>query len=159
MSKTRKWINRLFCVTGFITILLLVITGLYIFINPLGFLVRFVEAERYTSPDGKVDAVLMHYDAGATTSLMESIYIVPKGKKITKRNERWQNYSLVFMADHIKAKKIHWLRNKVLEIQYEEADIHSFKNIIWPLTGNYKYVVEIRETPLAPPPSISERYR
>lgn len=37
------------------------------------------EDSRITSPDGLVDAVVMEYDAGATTSLIYSVYVVPAG--------------------------------------------------------------------------------
>ena len=160
MSNIRKCISKFFGVIGFITFLLLILAGAMFLLEAIiGSMGRFEESRRWTSPDGKVDAVLMHYDAGATTSLFESVYIVPIGKKVTKFDKNWRKCAPVFMADYMKDRKIYWLRDKVLEIQYEKARIHSFKNFTMPLREDYNYVVEIRETPLISPPSLIEQDR
>jgi hypothetical protein len=46
----------------------------------------FDEVARITSPSGKVDAVLVERNGGATTSFGYNVYVVPKGKPVSKRN-------------------------------------------------------------------------
>lgn len=46
----------------------------------------FDEVARATNPSGKVDAVLVERNGGATTSFGYNIYVVPKGKSVTKRD-------------------------------------------------------------------------
>ena len=48
--------------------------------------VSFDEVARATSPSGKVDAVLVEMNGGATTSFGYNIYVVPKGQPVPKPN-------------------------------------------------------------------------
>jgi hypothetical protein len=46
----------------------------------------FDEVARVTSPSGKVDAVLIERNGGATTSFGHNVYIVPTGRSVPKRD-------------------------------------------------------------------------
>ena len=93
----------------------------------------FNEKYRVTSPDSKVDAVLMLYDAGATTLGTLYLYIVPSGKQISK----WENSLCfeepVFTAKYTENTKIQWQNNRDLTVHYKEDVIHHFQNSCWPL--------------------------
>ena len=109
------------------------------------------ELLRISSPDAKVDAVLMRGDCGATTPYSYGVYIIPKGEKIKK------SY-LIFSADHVEGESVQWIAPKLLEIKYRQARIFEFTNF-WQSrdVDNFNYVVEIREIPLTAPPSLSPR--
>ena len=96
------------------------------------------EINRITSPDGKVDAILVETDAGATTSYGYNVYIVPKGGNFEV------GYA-AFIADHIKNLEIEWIKPKLLNISYDEARIFKFANI-WQSrdADNFGYVVELK---------------
>ena len=144
MKKTLSIIGGL---TVLCVLVLLICFLIDIFILQKG--IMFQEAYRITSPDGKVDVVGMYYDAGATTSRIEMVYIVPADNAITKTDMKLQRCVPVFTAVHIKGKEIRWLRYKLLEIKYETARITSFRNSIRPLLAeDATYIVEIREIPL-----------
>lgn len=66
--------------------LLLIIFALVISCGDLG----FDEVARETSPNEKVDAVLIETNGGATTSFGYRVFIVPKGEKIEKAIEDWK---------------------------------------------------------------------
>jgi hypothetical protein len=138
-----------------------VVVGLaYLLEYSLGLGGMFEEVWRSSSPDGKVDAVLMNYDAGATTSLIEMLYLVPAGQKITRWDMKLQNYTPVFRADHTQGRTITWSGKQLLEIKYEKARINHFRNHAYPLAREGSYdVVEIRETPLTAPPSLMRQDR
>jgi len=84
-------------------------------------------------------------DGGATTSNASEIYLVPAGAP-ARFVERADS---IFGGDHVKDLKITWKDSKLLEIQYEEARILSFKNF-WQSREiqNFHYVVEIRLAPI-----------
>jgi hypothetical protein len=107
---------------------------------------EYKETNRITSPDTQVDAVLVEGDAGATTSEVSKVYLLPKGTKL----ELDKRSDAVFAADHVKALRITWKQSKLLQIQYEEARILQFKNF-WRRAElqDFRYVVEIRLEPTA----------
>ena len=148
-----KIISRILTVIGALTVLLLiVILCAFIF----GYLmidrdIIFEENKRFPSPDGRVDAVLMGYNAGATTSYSNSLYLVPSGVKITKWDIKIkQKYVPVFVADHIEGLEIRWSKPMPLEIRYNKARINKFSNQYMPLPNEYNYIVDIREILLIP---------
>ena len=128
----KKLISKILSIIGGLTVLCVLVVLICflidIFIIQKG--IMFEEAYRITSPDGKVDAVGMYYDAGATTSRIEMVYIVPAGNAITKMDMKLQRCVPVFTADHIEGKNISWLRDKLLEIKYETARITYFNPCI-----------------------------
>jgi len=109
------------------------------------------EVLRLNSPSQKCDAVMITLDGGATTSIVYNIYIVPKDKKINIDYK-----SPIFSADHFVNLKVEWINDKLLEIRYEKARIHRFKNYaVIENAKNQFFTIEIRETPLTDPPSLS----
>lgn len=70
------------------------------------------EIQRIKSPDGKVEAVLVQGNCGATTSYSEELYIVPAGGKLPAEAKLSQ-----FVADHADGLEIGWREPKVLEIR------------------------------------------
>jgi hypothetical protein len=147
----KKLIPKILSIIGGLTVLcvllVLICFLIDIFIIQKG--IMFEEAYRITSPDGKVDVVGMYYDAGATKSRIEMVYIVPAGNAITKTDRKLQRCVPVFTAEHIEGKSIRWLRDKLLEIRYETARITHFRNSIRPIVEeDVNYVVEIRQVPL-----------
>ena len=103
----------------------------------------YTEIERFPSPDKKVEAVLVHSDAGATTALATHIYVVPAGHQIDYEEE-----ICVFDAEHVEGLNVQWQENTFLVIQYGKAEIYGFRNRGYPFSEDYKYYVEIREVPL-----------
>jgi hypothetical protein len=105
---------------------------------------EYKEVARLASPDAKVEAVLTQGSAGATTSTVTSLYLVPKGGRIGKEDRK----KSVFDADHLKDFQIVWRESKLLEVQYSEARIANFRNF-WHANevDNFRYVVEIRLSP------------
>jgi hypothetical protein len=104
-------------------------------------LIEEKEIGRIESPDGKVVAVMIESDGGATTSYGYSIYIIPKGGSIEKKNKP------VFLSDHTRRLRFNWDGPKRLKILYAEARIFRFTNF-WQHrdVDNFKYEVKIMET-------------
>lgn len=108
---------------------------------------QYKEVSRVKSPDSQVEAVLVEGNAGATTSVVSKIYLVPAGAKL-QVDERAD--SDLFAADHIKGLKILWKKPKLLQVQYDEARILRFKNFWYSAeVQNFRYVVEVRLDPTA----------
>jgi hypothetical protein len=114
----------------------------------------FEELERHTSPDGRVDAVLVRSNGGATTSFGYSVHIVPTSTVVD------QGTGLVFACDHQEGLSVSWIRPKLLLLEYQQARIFQFTNF-WQsrAVDDWSYVVEIREQPLTDPPSLSSSDR
>jgi len=108
------------------------------------------ELERATSPDKSIDAVLVaEMHGGAAGSVTFSVYIVAKGK-----NKKYKSEEQVFEATGLKGHKLSWLDKDILEIKYSTARILHFRNYIVPTGRDKSNSIEIRETPLTPPPSF-----
>jgi hypothetical protein len=110
---------------------------------------RNLEEARVTSPNGRLDAVMVRQDAGGAAGGWEwNIYIVPKGQPVSTR------YHEVLYAGTFRDEKLVWLQDHLLEVQYRIAHIHSFRNL-WSLSeaqyvggsGETDYSVEIRLGP------------
>ena len=111
------------------------------------------EANRLKSPDGKVEAVQVKSDCGATTSESISVFVVGSGKETEESD-------LVLSADHTESFSLLWRESKFLEIKYKQARIFQFTNF-WQSKDidNFSYVVEVRETPLSRSKALSESDR
>jgi hypothetical protein len=109
------------------------------------------ELTRVTSPNGQLDAVLVTYAYGpaAGGGVDFNVYIVPKGLPVHIKAGRE-----VFSADPMTGGQLVWRREHLLEIQYDMAYIHAFRNL-WGLyeledtgsKGERDYEVEIRLMP------------
>jgi hypothetical protein len=150
MGKKRNVISKILSIIGGLTVLYLIVVLFAFLIDYFVFanIMVFKEASRITSPDGKVDAVDMHSHAGAATRYKEMVYVVPAGQVISKTDFRRNKRIPVFKSYYSEGKKIHWVRDKRLEIQYETAEVLAFRNSVSPFSQDVNYEVEIRQTPL-----------
>jgi hypothetical protein len=112
------------------------------------------EIARYLSPDSLVEAVLVTADVDATTRMQYEVYLVPAGGPVPK------NDFVVFAAERIRGLDVRWREPKFLEIAFEEATIHRFRNA-WRTreVQGFGYVVEARLVPLVEVSSLSRRER
>jgi hypothetical protein len=109
--------------------------------SPSSMGVKLTEINRYTSPDSRVDAVIVTSDAGATTSIGHHIFIVPKGE-----SPKDMKFSIL-TANHVVGLKVYWQQAKNLKITYQAARIFKFTNF-WQSReiDNFQYEVKITET-------------
>ena len=116
----------------------------------------YEETVRIKSPDGKVEALHVGGNCGATTSFSENVFIVPIGDKTPKPKGDYQT----FIADHVDGLNLVWREPKVLEIHYNEARIFKFTNF-WQSkkVDDFSYVIEIRLVPSKTDFSLSKRDR
>jgi hypothetical protein len=108
------------------------------------------EDTRVTSPDGKLDAVLIREDGGDAPSGFEwHVFIVAKGRapEIHRSKE-------IFRASTLTNERLAWSQPHLLEIHFGAANIEQFRNL-WGLyeiqdvgsQGEHNYLVEIRLVP------------
>jgi hypothetical protein len=112
------------------------------------------EKSRITSPDGQLDAVLVvdAYGPAAGGGVDSDVYITTKGTPL-----RMKSAHTVFRADPLRGGSLAWKTNHLLEIHYDIAGIHEFRNL-WGLnevqnvgsTGERDFLVEIRLAPSSP---------
>ncbi len=105
---------------------------------------------RVTSPDGKLDAVMVREMYGGAVGGTEwYVYIVPKS--VSGPSDRQDP---VFDASDLTAERLVWQQPHLLEIGYDRAAIEKFRNL-WALdevesvgsSGEGDYFVEIRLAP------------
>ncbi|GEM_PF-3005362 len=101
------------------------------------------EVSRVTSPDGLVDAVLVRVNAGAMSSDVYQLYIVPRGVK-PREDIRYAN----FVATGLREERLTWVKPYLLEIGYDRAHILYFANLwhdetVW----DKQYYAELRLAP------------
>ena len=91
---------------------------------------RISELARVTSPNGRLDAVLIMdiYGPAAGGGVNSNVYIVPKGARVNIKSARE-----VFSADPMSHAGLVWTRDHLLEIHYDVAIIHEFRNT-WDLS-------------------------
>lgn len=102
------------------------------------------QIERLRSPDGKVDAVLVERNGGATTSMAYIIYIVPKGHSVSDKTR-------IALMDHVHNDRqkdlpgLSWDGDRQLVISFDKAQLLAFTNSMsWRGLDNFGYVVEVR---------------
>lgn len=105
-------------------------------------MIHYEEKMRITSPDGKVDVVLITQNGGAMSSVASVVYLVPKDKEVSE-----DCGTLVFHSSKAKGLVISWTEDRLLLIQYQEAIINQFQNTAYPFfhIDDYLYTVRIRE--------------
>jgi hypothetical protein len=102
----------------------------------------FFEAARVTSPDGKLDAVLVEDNSGgALGGIFWYVYIVHKGNAIPK-----DSTTRLFFADELTKGAIVWSKPHLVEIHYDKASIMQFRNISTISENGIEYV-ELRLIP------------
>jgi hypothetical protein len=105
------------------------------------------EVQRVTSPDGVVDAVMESINCGTPCSLTYEVSVVSKGTSVPR--DRSQQ---IFLAEDLVKPSLRWKEEHLLDIAYDRAFIHNFKNVIYPLgrPGNvesWQYGVEVHLSP------------
>jgi TonB family protein len=108
------------------------------------------EIVRATSPDGAVDAVMEGIECGAPCSSGYAISIVAKGS--APRKDPVQQ---VFVANDVVNGQIRWEESHLLDISYDKAFIHNFRNVAYPFgrggdVNSWRYAVEVHLTPSSP---------
>jgi hypothetical protein len=108
------------------------------------------ETQRVTAPNGQLDAVLVTdtYGPAAGGGVDSNVYIVLKGASVHKSEPP------LFRADPMTGGKLVWEHDHFLEIHYDIAYIHEFRNL-WGLheaanvgsAGERDFMVEIRLAP------------
>jgi len=115
------------------------------------------EQVRVTSPNGKLDAVLIREDGGGAAGGWEwYVYIVAKGSPGVAKNAH-----PIFNAGTLTDGTLSWSKEHLLEIHYNVAYINQFRNL-WGLSeiqnvgtaGERDYLVEIRLVPASPDYSL-----
>jgi hypothetical protein len=86
------------------------------------------ELSRITSPDGKLDAVLIEGSGGATTSVSLRVFVVMKDTEFTQQGVTFQREQASFTADSVKDLNLRWTRPSLLHIEYSKARIFSLSN-------------------------------
>jgi hypothetical protein len=109
------------------------------------------ELTRVTSPNRQLDAVLVEcmYGGAAGGGVDSNVYIVRKGAPVYVEPNKE-----IFNADPMTGGELVWRRDHLLEIHYDIAYIHRFRNV-WGLyeienvgsTGDRDYEVELRLVP------------
>jgi hypothetical protein len=86
---------------------------------------KITEVERVTSPNGRLDAALLMdiYGPVAGGGVDSNVYIVPKNGPVNIKKAR-----KVFSADPMTKAKLVWERGHRLEIHYDIAYVHEFRN-------------------------------
>ena len=112
---------------------------------------KSAETRRVTSPNGQFDAVLITdvYGPAAGGGVNSNVYIVRKGSPIYSSQG-----SEIFSADPMTGGELVWRRDHLLEIHYDIAYIHNFRNL-WGLhevervggSGEGDYEIEIKLIP------------
>jgi hypothetical protein len=106
------------------------------------------EIGRVSSPDGRVDAVMIRDNCGPLCSFGYSVFLVPRGEAAPEDVNR-----AIFQAYDMEREALSWKRERVLEIAYEKATISRFRNLSHPFGDfdrkekNWQYRVEIRLAP------------
>ena len=100
------------------------------------------EAMRVTSPDGKLDAVLVDDNSGGVLGgIFWYLYVVPRGKPVPNDTAK-----RLFFADELTKGAIVWNKAHLIEIHYDKASIMHFRNI----STTYENGLEDVELRLAP---------
>lgn len=108
------------------------------------------EQARVTSPNGRLDAILIREDGGGAAGGWEwYVYIVAKGTSAVPKNAQ-----PIFNAGTLTEGSLSWGQEHLLEIHYNIAYINQFRNL-WGLSelqnvgtaGEHDYLVEIRLVP------------
>ena len=120
--------------------------------TPRNTILQGTEAVRVTSPNGRLDAILIREDGGGAAGGWEwYVYIVAKGESVDEKNAH-----PVFNAGTLRGEKLVWAEEHLLEIQDDIAYINQFRNI-WGSSeihgdnaADGEYLIEIRLVPSSP---------
>jgi hypothetical protein len=99
------------------------------------------ETVRTRSPDGKVDALLVERETGATVATPVLLYIVKAGDPAGSGEP-------VLLGDNFDGLSIKWAAPKLLSVTHKKGRIFKFTNF-WEsrAVDDWSYVVEVRLNP------------
>jgi hypothetical protein len=103
---------------------------------------------RVSSPDARVDAVMIRDNCGPLCSFGYSVFLVPRGEAAPE-----DAIEPFFRLTIMEREALSWKRERVLEIAYEKATISRFRNLSHPFGDfdrkekNWQYRVEIPWAP------------
>jgi hypothetical protein len=105
------------------------------------------EVQRLTSPDGVADAVLESINCGSPCGLTYAVSVVRRGDPVPKDRTKW-----IFLAEDMVSPSLRWKEAHLLDISYDRAFIHEFRNVTYFLarTGDvesWQYGVEVHLSP------------
>ena len=102
------------------------------------------ETVRTRSPDGRVDALLVERQTGATVATPVLLYIVKAGDPAGTGEP-------VLLGDNFDGLSIKWTGPKLLSVTYKKGRIFKFTNF-WEsrAVDHWSYVVEVRLDPTNP---------
>jgi hypothetical protein len=120
---------------------------------------KSAEVQRISSSNGQFDAVLIRdeYGGAAGGGIDSNVYIVRKGAAVYHKPGKE-----VFSADPMTGGKLVWRRDHLLEIHYDLAYIHQFRNV-WGLyeienvgsAGERDYSIELSLIPVSDSPALN----
>jgi hypothetical protein len=155
MKMKKKWILVSVLI---ISIFLNCIIGFLLFLEPpihesmLQAITTQKEVQRLTSPDGKIDAVIIESCGGLPPEpALLDVFVVLKGQKA-----KWtfcENKDRVFEGRFLQDLSIKWKKNRHLIINYSSGDIFYFRNNLTAsnLQDSPLYDIEISESELIEP--------
>ncbi len=99
------------------------------------------EVERQSSPDKRVDAVVVERLTDATVATPIELFLVPTGKE-------WKKESPVLRGDKFDGLRVTWQQPRYLEIHYKKGRIFAFSNF-WSSKDveEFKHIIELRLAP------------
>lgn len=104
------------------------------------FPVQRIEAGRVSSPDRRVDAVILRTRGGATTGTSYQVHVAPRG-------EQPEIELKILTADHVAPGELRvgWTSDRMLRISAGDSRIFQFKNF-WMSreVDDFGYVVHVR---------------
>lgn len=97
------------------------------------------ELSRSSSPNGRVDAVVVETDCGATTRKAHKVHLVTSGQE-------FDDDRFVFLSDRTQGLSVEWEGDHTLILSYLNARIFQFTNF-WSSEklDNHRYEVKIVE--------------
>ena len=97
--------------------------------------------ERYPSPDGAAEAVVLEINGGATVAYAYSVCVRSK-----ESNSEMIEVALMDRVSSVyeRGPKISWDNAQTLVIQFQKAQVYSFKNSAWLRTSPPFRVVGVR---------------
>lgn len=111
-----------------------------------------VEEARITSPDGRVDAVMIREPVGgALGGVYWHVFIVPRAAPAPKDSK-----DSILDADVLRGEALVWKQNHLLEIHYDIAHIEQFRNLWGSNEAEGRawrrgdYLAEVRLAPSSP---------
>jgi DNA-binding transcriptional regulator of glucitol operon len=139
MKKRKRWVWIVIVVGAVLAFLyLLRMIGIWQFRT-------YTEVERHINSDGRVEAVVMSSNAGATTAYTHYVFVLPKGEQVSRKSISRRKRMLVFHVYRVYELEVKWTDVRALDITYKDADIFGFRNKIHPFDDDWDYVVNVRQ--------------